>query len=261
MTSPRLHACCAALVAAAAVGWLPAPAHGLQAGLGAAQQASPALARLPLFDLLKRRDQAAAGELARRFVALQDKLDKQQIASVLLSRRQGDQPYFDYLAGYARQAVESDAPFPYGFDEAGKVIPGQYSAEFSNWAAARKLAPDAAAAQVFQGYPLDVTLLALADDPRSTEILLRGVESPNYMVAYRAAFGLARLGYKAAIPRIIKAADRAPGEASELIARNLVLFDDPQAQAAAERLIKDRQLLAALRANSRRELTLNIGGD
>jgi hypothetical protein len=212
-----------------------------------------------LANLLKRQDAGAVVELGRRFAASAVKLDKQKIAEVLLSRRQGDQPYFDFLAGFARQAVASDAPFPYGFDAAGKLIPGKFSAEFLAWAAARKVEPANAVPKVFAEYPMDVYLLALTGDPRGTELLLKGLASPNFLVAYRSAFGLAKLQAKGAIPAIIAAADRAPGEGSELIARTLVLFEDPAAQAAAERLIKNKQLLQALRSNAQRELTLNIG--
>lgn len=222
-------------------------------------QTSPAPAREDLSELLKRRDPPAVAELERRFTASADKNDKQKIAVVLLSRRQGDQPYFDFLAGYARQAVLSDAPFPYRYDAAGKLVPGELSPPFVAWAKAHKLDLETAVRRVFQEYPTDVFFLSLASDPRATEILLKGLESPNYMVIARAAFGLARLQYTPAIRSISAAAEHAPGELSLLIARNLVLFDDATAQAAAERLIKDKQLLAALREHARQELTMNIG--
>ena len=212
-----------------------------------------------LSDLLKRREAAVYAELKRRFATTADKTDKQKIAVVLLSRQEGDQPYFDFLAGYARQAVASDGPFPYGYDASGKLIPGKLSPQFLAWTAARKLDPASAVRLVFMEYPTDVYLLALTGDSRGTEIFLKGLDSPNFLVVYRSAFGLAKLRFKPAIPAIIKAAGRAPGDGSELIARALVLFDDAEAQAAAERLIKDQQLLAELRRNAPRELTLNIG--
>jgi hypothetical protein len=212
-----------------------------------------------LSDLLKRRDASAVAELKRRFAITADKTDKQKIAVILLSRQQGDQPYFDFLAGYARQAVASDAPFPYGYDAAGKLIPGKFSPQFLAWATEKKVAPESAVPKVFLEQPMDVYLLALTGDSRGTEIFLKGLDSPNFLVVYRSAFGLAKLRFKPAIPAIIKAAERVPGDGSELIARALVLFDDAEAQAAAERLIKDKQLLAALRGNAQRELTLNIG--
>jgi hypothetical protein len=240
------------MLAGAAVG----PAPGMAQAPPSAGQGNAAE---DLSALLKRRDPGAVAELERRFATSASKTDKQKIAEVLLSRRQGDQPYFDFLAGYARQAVASDAPFPYGYDASGKLIPGKFSAAFLAWAAGKKVEPVAAVPKVFMEYPMDVYLLALTGDPRGTEIFLKGLESPNYLVVYRSAFGLAKLQYKQAIPAIIAAAERAPGDGRELVARTLVLFDDARAQAAAERLIQNKQLLQALRGNAQRELTLNIG--
>jgi hypothetical protein len=224
----------------------------------AAAQVPPA-AGLPLDDLLKRRDAAAAGELERRFAALTDKIQKQRIAVVLLSRRQADQPYFDYLANFARRAVTSGAPFPYTYDRQGKIVPGEYSAALLNWAASEKAEPGAAAAKAFQEYPMDVYLLGLSGDQRAIPILLQGLEATNFLVIYRSAWGLARLRHVPAVRPIIAAADRQPEAGAQLIARTLVLFNDPEAQAAADRLIPDKQLLAALRSNTAQELNLNIG--
>jgi hypothetical protein len=264
--SPGLRRRAAPLAAAAVcAGWLLAARPG--AGLPPAVPASPAtpappaseLAGAPLDDLLQRRDTAAVEELERRFATLTDKLQKQRIAVVLVSHRAADEPYFDYLADFARRAVASQVPFPWRVDSAAKVVVQQYSAAFQSWAASQHADADVAAAKAVQENPTDVYLLALADDARSVPILLDGVEAANYLVAYRAAFGLARLHYNAAVPRIIAAADRAPGEAADLIARTLVLFDDRAAQAAADRLIVNKELLAALRADAPRELALNIG--
>jgi hypothetical protein len=224
----------------------------------AAQQAAAGGQRPSLDELLKRRDPAGLEELKRRFETAGTKVDKQKIAVVLVRRLEDDQPYFDFLAAQARQAVESDMPFPYEIDEQGKATP-TYSAAFLSWAARRKVNPDAAAAQAIRDFPMDVYLLALAEDPRSIRILLKGVESPNFMVAYRAAFGLAKLRVNDAVPLIARVAEEAPAQGRELIARTLVLFDSPQAQAAAERLIPDKRVLAALRAQARQELAANIG--
>jgi HEAT repeat protein len=246
-TSILIVGLCAALAGAAA---------GIEP---VAAQTVPGLTREGLADLLKRRDPAAVAELERRFTTSADQSDRQKIAVVLLSRRQGDQPYFDFLAGLARQAVASDAPFPYLYDGSGKLVPGKLAPQFEEWAAAWKLDPETAVRRVFLEYPMDVFMLGLANDPRAAEILLKGLESRNYLLVARAAAGLARLQHGPAIRSIIAAAEHAPAEVSELIARALVLFDDAAAQAAAERLIKDKQLLAALREHAHQELTMNIG--
>jgi HEAT repeat protein len=255
---PAAGAPAAAPAAPTAPAATPAPAPP---GTTAAPPGStdPALARLPHAALLKRRDPAAVAEMERRFAALADPVQKQDIAVVLLSRRQADQPYFDFLAEPARRAVASTIPFPYTFGETGKEQAGQLSAALLNWAAGHHTDAASAAALAYQEYPADLFLLGLAADPRATAIFLQGLDSPNFLVVYRAAWGLARLRHRQAVPRIVAAADRWTGEASELVARTLVLFDDPAARAAAARLIRDPQLLAALRAEAAAELTFNVG--
>ncbi len=247
---------CAAWVIAAGV---------ITAGSAAAQEPGTAeddveIEAMPLSQLLKRPDAAALAELERRFDTSADKVDRQKIAVVLIGRVADDEAYFELLAGYAREAVASEMPFPYAPDEQGKLAAERYSEEFSSWTAKNGVPVERAVAQAFRDFPGDVYLLALAGDPRATDILLAGVDSKNPMVAYRAAWGLAKLRFTPAVPAIVAAADRAVGEMSVLVARTLVLFDAPEAQAAAERLIGDPQLLAALRANAERELELTFGG-
>ena len=210
-------------------------------------------------ELLARRDPEALAELERRFAASGDEVERQQIASVLVRRLERDAPYFDYLADKARRAVKSTMPFPFAVDVQGKAVRGQYSAEFLRWAAAQRIPPDTAAAYGIDEAPLAVLALALTDDPRSADLLLEAVASPNYMVAYQGAVGLARLRAEAAVPRIVEAAEAAPAELGGLLARALILFDAPEAQAAAKRLLGDEKLVAALRANARQQLEMNIG--
>jgi HEAT repeat protein len=209
--------------------------------------------------LLARRDPEALAELERRFTTSDDQIERQKIASVLVRRLERDQPYFDFLADKARQAVKSTMPFPFAVDLEGKAVRGQYSSEFLRWASEQRIPPDSAAAYAMNEAPLDVLALALADDPRSADLLLEAVASPNYMVAYQGAVGLARLRAEAAVPRIVEAAEAAPAELGGLLARALILFDAPMAQAAATRLIGDEKLVAAIRMNARQQLEMNIG--
>lgn len=210
-------------------------------------------------ELLNRRDPEALAELERRFSTGENDIERQQIASVLVRRLERDQPYFDFLAEKARRAVESTMPFPFAIDLEGKAVRGQYSGDFLRWAAGQRIPPDTAAAYGINEAPLAVLALALADDPRSADLLLAAVASPNYMVAYQGAVGLARLRADAAVPRIVEVAEAAPAELGGLLARALILFDAPEAQAAATRLIGDEKLVAALRAHARQQLEMNIG--
>jgi hypothetical protein len=213
-----------------------------------------------LDDLFARGDSPAIAELGRRFSESADKIDKQRIACVLVRRLEDDRPYWEFLAGHARRAVESDMPFPYAFDAEGKVLPRQYAPAFLRWVNRARILPDEAAGNAVNIAPLDVFVLALTDDPRGRDLLRKGLASPNFMVVYRAAWGLARLRDSSAVPLIISAADAAPAQGGEMVARALLLFlDSPEAQAAANRLIKDEGEREALRARARQELQMNIG--
>jgi hypothetical protein len=213
-----------------------------------------------LDDLLGRDDVAATAELRRRFSESADKIDRQRIACVLVRRVEDDRVFWDFLSGHARRAVESDMPFPYAFDVEGKALPRQYAPGFLRWANRARTPPEQAAGYAVNVAPLDVFVLALTDDARGRDLLRTGLASPNFMVVYRAAWGLARLRDKSAVPLIISAADAVPAQAGEMVARALLLFvDSPDAQAAADRLITDGTAREALRARARQELQMNIG--
>jgi hypothetical protein len=226
---------------------------------GPAAPEQPPVKSVALPELLRRNDPVALAELERRFAQGADTLQKQQIAVVLVRRLQQDQPYYDFLAGRAREAVESDMPFPMAVGPQGHFLPQQFAPAFLRWANEKGIRPDQAAAYALTVAPLDVLMLALTDDARARELLLRGLESHNYMVVYRAAWGLARLRDRSAIGPIVAAAEDAPADGGELIARALVLFDAPEAQAAAGRLIADQKVLEALRSRASQELAMNIG--
>ena len=226
------------------------------AGLAVAQE----LRETALNELLARDDAASIDELRRRFDVTTDTIERQRIASVLVRRLEDDLPYWAFLADRARQAVESEMPFPFAFDAEGKLVPKQYAPAFLQWANRARIAPDDAAGYAVNTAPLDVFLLALTDDPRGRDLLREGVDSPNFMVVYRAAWGLARLRDTAAVPAIVAAADALPAQGGQMVARALLLFlDSPGAQAAADRLIPDPRTREALRARARQELQMNIG--
>jgi hypothetical protein len=218
------------------------------------------LSTTPLDDLLVRDDAAALEELSKRFAETREKIQKQRIASVLVRRLDDDGQYWEFLARYAKAAVESDLPFPYAFDANGAALPEQYTPAFLRWANRAKVFPDQAAATAVNFAPLDVFIMALTDDPRGRDLLRTGVRSPNFMVVYRAAWGLARLRDLSAVPSIIETAEALPAQGGEMVARALVLFvDSPEAQAAVDRLIPDAPTRDALRARARQELQMNIG--
>jgi hypothetical protein len=93
--------------------------------------------------------------------------------------------------------------------------------------------------------------LARTGDARGLAMLRRGLSSRNDLIRALAAKGLALLEGRDSVPAIIAACGTAPAQAAELVARALVFFDDPRAQAAADTYIKDADVLRELRRLSR----------
>ena len=204
-------------------------------------------------ELLKRGDRRAIPVLEELFQREGKKLQKQQVAMLLVTLGEPDEKYFDFLAGYAREAVEINVPYPRKIDRDGKPVKEEYSQEFLEWCKNNKVEPQEAARKAVFSYPMDVMLLGRTGDPRGFDILIQGLDSPNYLIVAKAALGLALIGDKRAIGPIREAATRTPKEATQLIARALVYFDDSEAQAAARQLITDESLLEALRQSAVKE--------
>ena len=198
-------------------------------------------------EMLKEGDQNAIPSLNGLFQEATDKRQKQNLAQLLMKSGVQDQEYFEFLAAFARQAVDDPIPSPVKFDEAGRSVSGgEYSEEFLTWCAENRLKPDEAAKKALV-YAADVTILGHTGDPRGYEILLRALESPNYMIVAQAASGLGRIGDTRAIPLILEAALRTPAEIGLWFAEALLYFEDADGEAAARQLIKDETLLAEVR--------------
>ena len=144
--------------------------------------------------LLKQGDRNAIPALERLFVRVEDDSQKQRIASLLVSIGDTNDIYFDYLADAARQAVESDIVYPLKFDGAGHAIRGEYGEEFLAWCDENSIEPDIASALAMRTYPAAVSMLGRTGDARAFDLLVRGLDSPNFIVVAQAAVALGRLG-------------------------------------------------------------------
>ncbi len=200
-----------------------------------------------LYELVGARAVQAKPVLQAQFTIVNDPVLKGALASALV--RLGDQQpiYWDFLAGKAKAAIDSDAPWVSDFDSAGNTIPRRLSARFLEWAKANQVNPNAAAEVQVYRLPGDVIFLAITGDSRGLTILRKGLVSQNYMIQANSARGLALLRDKDSIPLIIDACERAPSEMASVIALALVFFDDVNAQNSAARFILNKELLQELR--------------
>jgi len=171
--------------------------------------------------------------------------DRLMIASALVSLRADDPTYFNLLKTQAESVFMDAPPFPVLVDEAGELAP---NLAYSEWVEQSGVPQADLQRRVMREDPARILALGMAADPRAIPILLKGLESPNPMVAAFAARGLARLQERSAIPHIVRSAESRPRLAGEPIAQWLYFFEDADATAAANRLIADPELRAVYEA-------------
>ena len=202
--------------------------------------------------LLATRDPRAVPLLEKQFAATNDPRAKQKTALMLVVLGVPDRTYYDFLAEPATRAIANARPFPLGFDDQGQIVPKVLTDEFRQWCATRGLNPETEASEAIYGSTIDVATLAHAGDPRSKELFLRGLDSPNPMIAQASATGLARLGAQDAIPRLLAKIEKSPAAVAQLLAVALATFDDPRA-AAAEKYLGSRELFLEIQRQASAE--------
>jgi hypothetical protein len=162
------------------------------------------------------------------------KEEKQWIAVALL--RMGDRHpgIYQFLAQYAREAIEDRTPY---FQTPG--VRGQFSPEFEAWCLANQADPRAVAARQLGDHPDAVRYLAEATDIRARDLLRQGLESPNPGVVMYSIQGLARLQDTDALPQIAVTTQKI---GSFNVVMELAWYGSREAYALMERLEPDPKL-------------------
>jgi len=186
-------------------------------------------------EIVRRGKVQAIPTLKEKFARSKDLLTKEHVASALVSLGDTKDVYWDFLVKQATVAIESAIPDFIGYDSQGKAVPGP-SPEFTAWAQAHSLSVSAAGQQALLYFGA-VLILATTRDLRAVPLLRQALSAPNYMIQTAAADGLAAVQDRGSIPLIIDACKRAPAESGAVIARSLVYFDDPEAQAAVDKYV------------------------
>lgn len=187
------------------------------------------------FDLMDVEIIAEAGErpaipmLKEQFIKSQDPNSRMKIAAALDRLREKDESYWNYMVQQVTPVI--DSPDPKLYDAQGKWVRDQLSPEYLKWAKDHNLPFD----PVYQ-LPVTVLLFGETGDPRGVPLLRRGLLSRNYFIQAFAARGLAVAQDKDSIPLIIEACEqRFSDEVATIIARYLLYFDDPRAEAAFDK--------------------------
>lgn len=186
-------------------------------------------------EIVRRGDVQAVPILEDKFARSRDLLTKEHVASALVMLGDTKDIYWEFLVQEAKVAIESGIPDFMGHDSQGNSIPGP-SPEFTAWAQAHNLSVSAAEQQVLSYFGA-VLMLATTRDSRAVPLLRQALSAPNVFIQKAAADGLAAIQDKGSIPLIIEACKRAPAESGAAIARSLVYFDDPEAQAAVDKYL------------------------
>jgi hypothetical protein len=172
--------------------------------------------------------------LRSAFAERNAKDEKQWIAVALLRMGDPDSALYEFLAKYAREAIEDRTPY---FQKYG--VRGQFSAEFEGWCLANHADPRTVAARQFGEYPDDVRYLAEATDVRARDLLRRGLESPNPGVVMYSIQGLGRLQDTEVLPQIAVTAQRI---GSVALLMELPWYGQGAANELMERLAPDPKL-------------------
>jgi len=163
------------------------------------------------------------------------------LAAALVNLGDAKLEYFEHVASRAATAVASDLPFAVQLGtrpKSGAALP-PFKSTFLSWVRQHGGDLDSALWQATFDLPAAVEALGEAADARSRPVFLQGLNSPNILIVFAAALGLARLQDHKAVPAIIAAAKRERHEERSMIAKTLLYFADSEAQHAAERLVGD----------------------
>jgi hypothetical protein len=126
------------------------------------------------------------------------------------------------------------------------------SYQFEKWCRENHRDPKEVAGLQFSRYPEDVWFLAHAQDARAADLLKRGLDSPNPLVVYYSAKGLALLQDSAALSSVVQSCERFPGSTAYFVAGALAYYFTPEADLAMERLVEDPRLRAGYKRDALR---------
>lgn len=190
--------------------------------------------------------------LKEQFETTSDTLLKDQLAQTLVKLGDRDPIYWDFVLGLASRAIESSIPEFQPYDAQGKAQPGPTPA-FTAWAGAHQMPLAVAYENAMFNYPTAVQRLGETGDARAIPYLRRALLSQNYQIQIAAAQQASELHDTASLLSMLNICRTEPASVARQMAKFLVYFDDPAAQAAVDTYLpKDiAKLLREARANGK----------
>ncbi len=192
-------------------------------------------------------DPGTLASLRTAFNRQASKNNKQRLALTLLRLGDLSEAYFEYLPGFAREAIGDQAPYFAKFDAQGQWVRGAFSNEFESWCSSHGRDPRSLAALQLGAFAEDVLFLAKASDARALQLFRTGLDSKNPGVVGYCVMGLARLHDVSALPAISTAADRIPEAEKLVVASQLPWYSRQEADQLLDRLVPDEAMRTHLR--------------
>jgi hypothetical protein len=198
--------------------------------------------------------------LAAKFQSTSVKSIKQSAALALLRMKVQEQMYFDYLASFAMEAINNDAPVAYLLNGREQDY-GHINPEFEKWCQAHGTTVDEEIRKEHFDQTRDVFLLIWAADKRSAPLLRKGLESKHAQIASVCASGLGALQDPLDIDRIIEAAYKSDENIDPGIVMGLSYYNSPRDREEILRRLQGSRLydqyVRARKAEDRRNATEN----
>jgi HEAT repeat protein len=196
--------------------------------------------------------------LQARFQDSAAKSVKQPVAFALLKMKVQDQIYFDYLASFALEAINNDAPVAYLIN--GREQDYQHiNPEFLKWCQTHDTTPEEEIRRERGEQLADLFLLTGARDKRSAPILRRGLESKHALIVNFCAAALGDLQDPADIEKIIEAAYKSDENIDPGIVMGLSYYKNPRDREEILRRLQGgrlyEQYIRALKASDKRNAT------
>jgi len=140
------------------------------------------------------------------------------------------------LVDSAQESLQAGTPFPFAFDEQGRMLSSQITADFQSWAGAAGLGLGEALQLALYDHPGEVLNLIGSADSLAVATFQDALAADNFFVALAGATALGVIDHKPSVSDVIALSYAVPRDVAEALAFALEEFSSPRAQARAQEI-------------------------
>jgi len=210
------------------------------------------LSEKEIINIIKNNDVSKIGIIKKLFENSNEEVTKTLYAAILWRLGERENLYWEYLVSKSIQAVESDMPSPYFYDDKVEFVRGKHNPEFLDWCARNNVDIPLATTRYICIYPAIIEYLGLSGDKRGLNIIIRALESKNLHIVLAATNALGILNDNRGIDYIINTCRKYP-EYSVIMARSLAYIDNPKAHEALKEFILDEKFVESLKEDAEKK--------